>query len=62
MAANRLRVERLEKKICGKGRAIVLFANDGESARECIVRNGHDPHSSDITYIVVVWETGDQHL
>jgi len=60
--AVRRRVERLEEKLGGCKRIVMLFANDGESARECVVRNGHDPDRSEITYIVVVWETGDQYL
>ncbi len=56
------RVERLEEKSGSGKRIVVLFANDGESARQCIVRNGHDPDRPEITYIVVVWETGDQYL
>jgi hypothetical protein len=58
LAASR-RVERLEEKVGSGKRIVVLFANDGETARECIVRQGHDPEEREIQYVVVARGKGD---
>lgn len=55
MLAVRRRVERLEEKLGGGKRVVMLFANDGETARECIVRHGHDPDQRGVQYVVVAW-------
>jgi hypothetical protein len=60
--AVRRRIERLEEKLGGGRRVVVPFANDGETARECIVRYGHDPYEHGVRYIVVAWGKGDHDL
>lgn len=62
MNASAKRVERLEKHVRGKGRIVVLFADAGESTRDCILRHGHDPDTPGVDYIVVSWEAGDHEL
>jgi len=37
----------------------VLFAKDGDAARECIVRQGHGPEERGVQYVVVARGKGD---
>ena len=57
-AASR-RVERLEKKLGSEKRIVVLFAKDGDAAREGIVRQGHGPEEGGVQYVVVARGKGD---
>ena len=57
------RVGKLETQIGANcPRVVVVFAEDGESSTDCIRRHGHDPDATGVRYIVVSWQTGDEHL